>query len=203
MIFDNVEEPGLLQQHLPSAPGPILITTRYRDVAFKAGGIYKNIELLPFDEAQSETLFSALRKQYRQDLTIAEEPSSEEKAATEELMEILGGLAVGIEHMAAYIESDNLTVIEFLEKYNRMALNIHQRENTGSNAPHTLDKLWKRSFYRILDESPNAYCCLCILSTMSPDAIPLSLSNLEDEDDEVEIGNTLTPYSSFCDDYEE
>lgn len=203
LIFDNVEEPGLLQQHLPSAPGPILITTRYRDVAFKAGGIYKNVELLPFDEAQSETLFSALRKQYRQDLTIAEEPSSEEKAATEELMEILGGLAVGIEHMAAYIESDNLTVIEFLEKYDRMALNIHQRENTGSNAPHTLDKLWKMSFDRVLDESPNAFYCLCILSTMSPDAIPLSLSNLEDEDDEVEIGNTLTPYSSFCDDYEE
>lgn len=203
LIFDNVEEPGLLQQHLPSAPGPILITTRYRDVAFKAGGIYKNVELLPFDEAQSETLFSALRKQYRQDLTIAKEPSSEKKAATEELMEILGGLAVGIEHMAAYIESDNLTVIEFLEKYDRMALNIHQRENTGSNAPHTLDKLWNMSFDRVLDESPNAYYCLCILSTMSPDAIPLSLSNLEDADDEVEIGNTLTPYSSFCDDYEE
>lgn len=106
LIFDNVEEPGLLQQHLPSAPGPILITTRYHGVAFKAGGMNKNVELLPFDKAQSETLFSALRKKYRQDLTIAEEPPSEEKAATEELMEILGGLAVGIEHMAAYIESE-------------------------------------------------------------------------------------------------
>lgn len=116
-------------------------------------------------------------------------------------MEILGGLAVGIEHMAAYIESDNLTIIEFLKKYNRMALDIHKRENTGSNAPHTLDKVWKMSFDRVLGESPNAYNCLCILSTMSPDAIPLSLFNLEDEEDEVEIGNTLTAYSSFCDGY--
>lgn len=96
-----------------------------------------------------------------------------------------------------------MTVIEFLEKYNNMALNIHQRENTGSNALHTLDKLWKVSFDRVLDESPNAYYYLCILSTMSPDAIPLSIFKLEDEDDEVEIGNTLTSYSSFCDDYEE
>lgn len=79
LIFDNVEDSELLKQHLPSAPGPILITTLYRNVALNVGEIYKTVELLPFDKAQSEMLFSALRKQYRQDPTIVDEPSSEEK----------------------------------------------------------------------------------------------------------------------------
>lgn len=61
-------------------------------------------------------LFSALRKQYRQDLTIAEGPSSEEEAATEELMKILGSLDLSIEYMVAYLESGNLTAIKVSQK---------------------------------------------------------------------------------------
>lgn len=54
-----------------------------------------------------------------------------------------------------------------------------------NNAPHTLDKLWKMIFDRVLR---NAY-----------------YHNVTGRHpvDEIEIRDSLTPYPSFCDDYEE
>jgi hypothetical protein len=204
LIYDNVEESDLLERYLPSTAGPIIITTRYSDVAFKAGGINKAVELLPFHEDESKIVFAALRKKYRQD-TLPFNPSSADKeTAIVELMEILGGLAVGIEHMAAYIECDKLTVCEFLDKYKRMTVEVHKRGNTGTNAPHTLDTLWAMAFKQLRDKNLGAFHLLCMLSVISPDGIPLSIFNLEDEEDEEEIvSGVIMPYSSFCTDYEE
>lgn len=201
LIYDNVEEAELLEKHVPSKPGPILITTRYSSVAFKAGGITEPAELLPFDPVESAVLFSGFRKKYKRSGAPGKIPSPEETAATKVLLEFTAGLAVGIEHIAAYIECDKLTVVEFLEKYKRMAADIYKRKDTGSNAPHTLDTLWAVSTNRIKEKSHNAFQLLSILSVLSPDDIRLQIFNLEDEEDDEEFDSVITPVSSFCEDF--
>jgi hypothetical protein len=201
-VYDNVEDSDLLEMHLPSAPGPILVTTRYAAVAHKAGGINQTKELLTFNREQSILLFAEMREQYKKDGTTLGLSTRDEVLATSELMDLLGGLAVGIEHMAAYIENDQLTVRQFMDKYGRMTLSIHKRSDTGSNAPHTLDTLWAMSVEQVRGKSSDAFHLLCMLSIVSPDAIPISLFNLEAEEDDWELEAALSSYSTFCGDYE-
>lgn len=189
----------MLQEHFPSTAGSILVTTRYSDVALRTMGNRKEIELLPFDATESAILFRDLRQDYHQHGANNMADSAEETFATTELLDSLGGLAVGIEHMAAYIECDKLTVWEFNQMYKRMASQIHERTDTGSNAPHTLHTLWAMSFEKAQSDNPDSFHFLHILSFLAPDEIPLAFFDQEDRD--ADDDDILSDYSMFCDEY--
>lgn len=198
-----MENIDLLKQYLPetSAPGPVLVTTRYSHVAYKVPGNCDAKEILTFSDEETLQLLKAFREKYHQgsappeyfDLTPQD---------VEGLPKMLGGLALGIEHIAAYIENDRLTVTQFIEKYKRLRAEVHKRGDTSSNAPSTISALWELPLEKIEKETPDAYRLLQVLAFLSPDRIPAKLFSLEESDDWEEFPEDLCDYSELCESYE-
>lgn len=182
-MYNNVEDYDILSNHLPACAGHILITTRYRHTAFalRNQGVTKPLELRPLDIDQSIVLFQEMRRRYRQsdsddgDITDWSSVPGDDRAAILELLEKLQGLPLGIEHMAAYIESEELSIQEFLEMYRETAKAILARASLGLTAAHTLDTLWATSFEKIRESMPDAYELLRVISLLSPDNVSLTV----------------------------
>lgn len=201
VIYDNVEDSVALKEFLPDAPGPILITTRYYPVAIKVPGLKKYQEILPFDESNSLAMLSGFRNQYHH---ADAKPRVQNIDSTEDmrrLAEVTGGLALGIEHMAAYIENDRLSVRQFLEAYNKMAAHIHKRDDTGSNAPYTIKTLWELGIERSKRDGPDSYRFLQILSLLAPSDISLQLFNIEEEEGWDGFDEDLADILGFSESY--
>ena len=109
---------------------------------------------------------------------------------------MVGGLALGIEHIAAYMENDRLTVAQFRGSYERMAARIHKKDNIGSRAPHTIDTLWAMA----LDQAgPEAYRLLQVLAVLAPDSVSLKLFACEEAPEWTDFDQDLAEFTSFCD----
>ncbi|KAM0186994.1 hypothetical protein ACHAPI_011422 [Fusarium lateritium] len=179
LVFDNVESFEILCKYLPTTPGHILVTTRYRHTAFslRSSGSCQLIGLQPFGKEESMNLFKEMRKRYHDDEEDSDtdspttDQSIDEINATDKLLENLGGLPLGIEQMAAYIESEGLTVCDFLELYMEMGKEILGRNKLGLTGGHTLDTLWATSFDTIRKGKVEAHDLLCIASILSPENV--------------------------------
>lgn len=190
LIYDNVEDFNLLVQYLPPCPGPVLITTRMKWIAFRVGGNNEMLELKTFGHNDATALFKRLKDHGKK-----RDTSLDEQEALVTVLSHLGGLALAIQQMAAYISYRGLTVREFLGKYESMAPNIHKKGD-GSTAPHTIATCWKLSFAAIRDKHARANTLLGIFSMCSPDVIPLGLFN-------VQHPEATTSLTSFCQDESE
>ena len=174
LIYDNVEDFELLDQYLPPSPGPVLITTRMKWIAFRVGGNNEMLELGPFGDDDATALFKNLKDHGKK-----RDTSLDEQEALVTLLGLLGGHALAIQQMAAYISYRGFTLREFLVKYDKMAPNIHKKGD-GSSASFTLSTCWKLSFAAIREKHPFANTLLGIISLCSPDVIHLGLFTVKD-----------------------
>jgi hypothetical protein len=62
IIYDNVEDYDVLSKYIPPSGSHILITTRYKWMAYRAPGLVLAYELHTFDATQSLELFTHLRQ---------------------------------------------------------------------------------------------------------------------------------------------
>ena len=152
----------------------MLITTRKKWIAFRMVGNNKMLELSTFSDDDATVLFKNLKDHGKK-----RETSPDEQEALVTLLGHLGGLALAIQQMAAYISYRGLTIREFLAKYDKMAPNIHKKGD-GSPASHTLSTCWELSFASIRKNHPFASTLLGIMSMCSPDVIPLILFTTKD-----------------------
>lgn len=166
IVYDNVEDLRLLNEFLPQGRGHILITTRYRWLATKVGGHPLKIEIKPFDDDHSQEMFKEICRYYDPDF----DRSSEEAEMTT-LLERLGGLALGIEQIAAYVTDNELSISEFIEEYDQASKRIHANPNSGTG--QSLATVWEVQFQRIHD-TPAAKV-LGALSLLSPDSVPMNI----------------------------
>lgn len=185
LIYDNVEDFELLDQYLPPCPGPVLVTTRMKWIAFRMGGKNERLELETFDDKDATALFKSLKDHGKN-----RDISPDEQEALVTLLGLLGGLALAIQQMAAYISYRGLTIREFLRKYDKMAPNIHKKGD-GSSASHTLATCWELSFTAIRKNHPSANTLLGIMSMCSPDVISLDLFVVQDPE-------AITHLTEFC-----
>ena len=174
LIYDNVEDFDLLDQFLPPSPGPVLITTRMKWIAFRVGGNNKMLELDTFGDDDATVLFKKLKDHGKK-----RDTSHDEQEALVTLLGLLGGHALAIQQMAAYISYRGFTIREFLAKYDKMAPNIHKKGD-GSSASSTLSRCWELSFAAIREKHPFANTLLGIISLCSPDVIHLDLFMVKD-----------------------
>lgn len=174
LIYDNVEDFELLNQYLPPSPGPVLITTRMKWIAFRVGGNKEMLELGTFSDDDTIALFKNLKDHGKK-----RDTSPDEQEATGTLLRLLGGHALAIQQMAAYISYRGFTIREFLAKYDKMAPNIHKKGD-GSPASSTLSTCWELSFAAIREKHPFANTLLGIISLCSPDVIHLDLFTVKD-----------------------
>ena len=97
-------------------------------------------------------------------------PTGEEEDI-EELLRKVGGLALGIQTMAAYIGSHRYKVGDFLRTYEQISQVIHSKA-PGSNT-HSLATVFEIHFKHI--QGNDASQMLGLLSMLSPEVIPLEL----------------------------
>lgn len=171
MIYDNVESLDLLKEFLPQGHGHVLVTTRYKWLAMKIGGRPRRIEIKPFDDDQSLAMFQEVCSYYDPEFD-----STSEIEETKDLLDRFGGLALGIEQIAAYITDNELSISDFIVEYERASKRIHKR--LDSETGQSLATVWEVQFQKIQDTP--AEKVLGILSLLSPDNIPMNILIPED-----------------------
>ena len=166
MVYDNLEDVGLLRKYLPSCSGPILVTTRYQHVASNVASICEKLELDVFTNQESADVFQSWRTFHD-----SKANSIGEEKDTEELLGKVGGLALGISQIATYIGRQQSEVGEFLKTYEHISSVIHRTAQGGNT--HSLATVYEIHFERIQDT--DASQMLGLLSMLSPEVIPFEL----------------------------
>lgn len=183
LIFDDVEEPGLLAAYLPSdVRGRLLLTSRARDFAELGLGTPMRIPVLTPEEGQR----FLLRRTGRESA-----PPAEQEAALG-LARELDGLPLALEQAAAYLTDCETSFSVYLEGYGkrRLALLEEERPKAGKY-PLSVETTWSMN----IDEVPqDAQDLLRACSFLAPDAIPLELFTDQDGNaDSLAVDTSLRP----------
>jgi tetratricopeptide (TPR) repeat protein len=159
LVFDNVEDPGQISNHVLSRKGgAVLITSRFgggwQGVAHPlALGVWSRKESLAFLEARA---FGSGR--------------GGDPAQQEQLAERLGDLPLALEQAAAYIAATQITVSDYLQR-----LAAYSPRLLGEGKPvdyrETVATTWALSFNEVAQDPP-AELVLLVSAFCGPDRIP-------------------------------
>lgn len=175
LIWDNVEDPTLLQQFLPSMyQGAILITTRRHTL----GTLAHCLELPPMAR-QEGTLFVLRRAQLLIDVHLDRPLAPDIQAlplawgAAQELVQVMGGLPLALDQAGAYIEETGCSFLAYLQHYKqqRTAL-LDRRGTTGNHHPHTVATTLALAYAQVKQHNPHAADVLHLCAFLSAEHIP-------------------------------
>jgi tetratricopeptide (TPR) repeat protein len=167
LVFDNADEPPLLQPYLPggASQGHILVTSRVRlDVVGIRSAL--SMQKLPV-EASTQFLLD------RADRAPGE---ATERQAAKTLAAELDGLPLALEQAAAYVAAMHVSYEQYLETYQRHKLGLLERHGPETGAyPATVAKTWLINFEQVEAASKAAADLLRLSAMLAPDEIPLEL----------------------------
>jgi hypothetical protein len=110
LVFDNVEDPGLLDAYWPKgAHGSIIVTTRNPDVQRYA---MSKIELGPFNETESREFL--LKLVYNENAEQVDHSNAADQIAT-----TLGHLPLALDLVGSYAAAAGMTLPRFLEVHSK------------------------------------------------------------------------------------
>ncbi|KAI0868906.1 hypothetical protein GGS24DRAFT_512674 [Hypoxylon argillaceum] len=166
LIFDNVEDIGLVRDNWPaSETGFILMTSRCE--IFSPGVV--NIEVESFDEESgARFLMKELYADYSNEL---------ELAAAKKLCAMLGGLPLGLVLMLIKVQTQKCTIESFLPFYKKNEERLHgySRPVLKPYYSRGLDTAWDISFNALEEESPDAAHLFSVLCFLASDDIPITM----------------------------
>ena len=159
LMFDNVDHIELLLQIWPgNVKGSIIMTTRSSSVAAKRAT--NLLHLKCFGEKQGpETLCS---------LTGMVPTNDDERGASEQICQLLGGLPLAIAQISEFIRNRGYSYEEFLAIYHHSSAKIHARGETPVEYNHTLSTVWDISLQKL---SSDASILQSLLTFFDPDNI--------------------------------
>ncbi|KAL9607393.1 MAG: hypothetical protein Q9167_007695, partial [Letrouitia subvulpina] len=164
LIFDNVDNPDVLQDYWPQfGHGSVLITSRD---PFAKSNLYTNmdgIDLNPFSDQDAVKFLVGLT--HGRDVSSVEVSASALVVARK-----LGGLPLGLLQMAGIINRQDYTFEEFLRKYQERSLPGLLKSNAiwrPDGYAHTISSVW--ALEQLKEGSASL---LNILAFLDPDAIP-------------------------------
>ena len=153
----------MLDSVWPESPnGHILVTSRDKSIAF--GNEMNDYRLEPFGP---EIGVSALLR-----LVGRPKASEREIISAREIVDILGGLPLAINHIGGFIAQQNLSLTEFLPFYQRNAAKIDGRKLKQGGNERTLSAVWEVALNQMPDLAVNL---LGLLAFLDPDAISESI----------------------------
>lgn len=169
LIFDNADEPEVVQDFLPQPNrGHTLLTTR----AMALKGIAERVEIPPMEEDEGVLLL--LRRAGILEPTAAnilECPAADQGYARAIVRE-LGGLPLAIQQAGAYIER-NGDLSAYLEIYQaHRAELLRQGKPDKDKYGYTVSTTWSLSFHKVQKANPAAIELLRLCAFLDPDAIP-------------------------------
>jgi transcriptional regulator with XRE-family HTH domain len=175
LIWDNVDDLGLILPFLPSArQGAMLFTTRCQTLGTLAHGMV----LQPMTE--DEGVLFLLRRSRLLDPT---EPAGRVKeielsapaeyAAARELVGAMDGLPLALDQVGAYIEETPSSLADYLILYQtRRAALLGQRGSAVIDHPASVVTTLSLSFEKVERASAAAADLLCLCAFLHPDTIP-------------------------------
>jgi hypothetical protein len=157
LIFDNVPDQASVQAFLPPAgPGRVLITSQNQ--TWPPGQL---LEVPVLDTAVAA------------DFLVNRTGDADMQSATE-LAGELGGLPLGLEQAAAYIQASGDNLVGYLALFRRRRADMLNRgEPTGYS--NTVATTWSLAFEHLQQGAPGGVGLLRLLANCAPEAIPLHL----------------------------
>jgi tetratricopeptide (TPR) repeat protein len=163
LVFDNVEDPAVLQRWCPSiGPGRVLVTARHRRLAPDFGPEL-HLGVFELDEA---TAYLLARSQH----------GEKERAAAEAVATALGRLPLALAHAGAYCAAERGTSFtDYLALLD--ALPAAELFDSAPEAfyTETVASTWATSIAATARRAPLAADVLNLAAVLDPDAIPLEL----------------------------
>jgi hypothetical protein len=136
IIFDNVENAGILGDYWPmSNVGCVLVTTRDD----------KHSNYLRSRSRMTHLCLDALPTSYASKLLLQLsfiEAKADNITAASAIVEKLGGVPLAIEHVAAYIDTNRMTLDEFLTFYDKTMLESQKNDANSSSWSHLMATSW-------------------------------------------------------------
>ncbi len=167
LVFDNADEPGLLEDYIPiNHKGHILLTSRAQQ--FDKLGISKPVELkkMPPDEAKE----FLLKRSGRSDLSQAE------NEALLNMAKELDYLPLALEQAGAYIKELKSGFSNYLSSYRTRGLDMFKKHPpvTGKY-PESVATTWLLNFEQVEKTSKASAELLIASAFFNPDNIPFEL----------------------------
>jgi hypothetical protein len=158
LVFDNAGVPSDVEPFWPDRSiGHVLVTSRNH--AWRAMGTPLPIDTLPLDEAVR---------------LLEERTGQHDRAAATALATALGQLPLALEQAAAYIETQQLPIAEYVELFEQRRGELLAK---GRPAAHqvTVDATFSLAFDSLREGSPAAAQLLVLCALLAPDQLPLDL----------------------------
>lgn len=161
LVFDNADEPAVLEPFLPSARhGDVVITSR--NPAWRR--IARPLSVPPLARTESVEYVTARTPGNGAD-------GAEDDAAA--LAELLGDLPLALEQASAYIEQTGMSVPEYVRLFQVRRAMLLLRDASSSGP--TVATTWGMAFDRLRDRSAGAAALLETIAFLSPDAIAVDM----------------------------
>ncbi|OLT14348.1 hypothetical protein BJF78_02630 [Pseudonocardia sp. CNS-139] len=159
LVFDNVDDPHLVEPYLPTARhGDVLITSR--NPAWRR---YARPVVLP-PLARDESVAYVLAR-----------TGDDDERGADALSELVGDLPLALEQACAYIEQTGMPVPDYVRLFRdrRTSTNVLLRD-TGTSGP-TVATTWDLAFERLGRRAPRAAAVLEVMAFLASDAVALDL----------------------------
>ncbi len=171
LVYDNADEPRLMESFLPAARhGDVIVTSR--NPAWRR--LARPVAVGPLTREESVT-YVAMR--------VGDRPA---EAGT--LADLLGDLPLALEQACAYLEQTGMSVPDYVRLFRRRREGLLRRDADGSG--RTVATTWGLAFDRLAERSPRATALLETIAFLAPDAIGVeTLRRLEP--DELELHDAL------------
>jgi len=175
LIFDNADDPMVLD-FLPRQPsGAILLTTRSQD----PGLHIKPIEMEKMSQAEGVTfLLRRITSMGDEDgeEDLSKSASAKELHAAKELWEAMDGLPLALDQAGAYIKAGQSSLSEYVDLYrNHREEFLQERGGAIPEHPDAVATTWSISFQRVEQKNLASAELLRFCAFLSPDAIPEEL----------------------------
>jgi tetratricopeptide (TPR) repeat protein/DNA-binding XRE family transcriptional regulator len=175
VIWDNLEDVGLISRFLATWQGTHLITTRQATL----GTLAQGLELLPLPA--EEALLFLLRRAKRlptdgtskQLATLAQQAPAEYEAA-KALARLLDGLPLALDQAGAYMEETGCRIADYLERYQARSGLLLARRGSSEGHPESVMTTFALATER-LARDPTTTDLLRLCAYLAPDAIPEEL----------------------------
>ncbi len=168
LIFDNVEDIGLLKTVLPTARcGAILLTTRQQEVGITA-------PTLILDTMTPEEGLQLLLSRVNRGKPIASPNalSPEETQAAREIVGIMDGLPLALDQAGAYIAETQCSLSDFLHLFRTSHLRLLEERNAHTDHPLSVSRTFALAFEQIHRSNASAADFLTVCAFLASEAIP-------------------------------
>ncbi|MGE3954572.1 MAG: tetratricopeptide repeat protein [Parachlamydiales bacterium] len=156
LVFDNADDPKLLEPYLFQGKGHILVTTRNNRWP-------DSMPVGVLTRQEATTLIATLIQK--------EDPDADRLAKT------LGDLPLGLVQACAYIRNQALSLSAYLKllKENESAIVRQNEALFGKDLPTSMGALWETTFRALELSCPQSLALLDTIAYLAPDNIPSSL----------------------------